>query len=223
MVRKKLKKLTFAAIAALAIISCPRSSAAIVTTIYEFVPDQSTVAVYGRIISTYPIEGQFQLTVDYDADIASFDQVNATISEEIHFYDYFGEDPVYTDNLDVIFHMTEMVSTSVSETEIDFLFEKDIPGFSPYADVHLTLTFLDNSVQLTGYFTEPVADGRYFLLDAVAVPEPASILILAFGGLIVRRRFFPNKKSEHIKIEKILFVEEVKPCCKGGFYTFLSW
>jgi len=191
MVRKNLKKLVCAAIAALAVMGCPRAGTAIVTTIYEFVPDQSTVVVYGRGGPyTYPIEGQFQLTVDYDAGIASFDQVDATISEEIHFTDYFGEDDVYTDNLDVIFHMTEMVSTGVNETEISFVFEKDIPGFSPFADVHITANFSDDSVQLTGYFYEPVYDGLYFQLNAVAVPEPATILLFMVGGLVVRRRPF---------------------------------
>jgi len=191
MVRKNLKKLVCAAIAALAVMGCPRAGTAIVTTIYEFVPEQSTVVVYGRGGPyTYPIEGQFQLTVDYDAGIASFDQVDATISEEIHFTDYFGEDDVYTDNLDVIFHMTEMVSTGVNETEISFVFEKDIPGFSPFADVHITANFSDDSVQLTGYFYEPVYDGLYFQLNAVAVPEPATILLFMVGGLVVRRRPF---------------------------------
>jgi len=192
MVRKDLKKLTFAAIVTLAILGCTEASAAIVTTTYEFLTDQSIMEIFGwhGWSRPYPIEGQFQLTVDYDAGIASFDQVDATISEEIHFYDYFGEDPVYTDSLDVIFHMTEMVSTSVSETEINFVFEKDIPGFSPYADVHITATFLNDLIHLTGYFYEPVYDGLYFQLNAVAVPEPATILLFMVGGLVVRRRPF---------------------------------
>jgi len=189
MVRKNLKKLTFAAIVTLAILGCTKAPAAIVTTIYDFVPDQSIVTkTWGHV--TYCIEGQFQLTVDYDAGSASFDYVDATTSEEICFCDYYGEDPIYTDSLDTLFHMTEMVSTSVSETEINFLFEKNIPGFSPYADVHITATFLGDSIQLTGYFYEPVYDGTSFYLDAVAVPEPATIFMLALGGLIVRRRFF---------------------------------
>ena len=189
MMRRKLRKLVCAGIAALVILGCTKVPAAIVTTVYEFVPDQSTVVVSGRGAYTYPVEGQFQLTVDYDAGTASFDYVDATISEVIRFCDYFDEDFVYTDNLDVIFHMTEMVSTSVSEIEINFVFEKDIPGF-PCSDVLLSLTFLGNSVMLIGGFAEPMYDGGSIYLDAIAVPEPASILMLALSGLIVRRRFF---------------------------------
>jgi len=187
---KKLKNLVFAGIVALAIVGCTMLSAAIVTTTYEFLPDQSTVVLYGRGgPHTIYVEGQFQLKVDYDAGVASFDQVDATISEKIYFYDYYGEDPIYTDSLDVIFHMAEMVSTSVSETEINFVFEKNIPTF-PSADVHLRLTFLFDSVQLIGGFDEPIHDGGYIHLDAVAIPEPATILMLALGGLIIRKRFF---------------------------------
>jgi len=187
---KRLKNLVFAVIVALAIVGCARLSAAIVTTTYEFLPDQSTVVLYGRGGPyPYPIEGQFQLTVDFDAGIALFEQVDATISEKIYFFDYYGEEPIYTDSLNVLFHMTEMVSTNVTDTVIDFVFEKNIPTF-PGADVYLTVTFLNDSIHLTGYFNEPIHDGGYIHLDAIAVPEPTTILMIALGGLIVKKRFF---------------------------------
>jgi len=141
----------------------------VVTTTYEFLPDWSEVR---RHYCSYPVKGLFQLIVDYDVRSASFSQVDATISEEIYFYDYCGEEPVYTNNLDMLFHMTELVSTNINDTTIDFVFEKNIPTF-PYADVGIRITFLDDSVQLVGGFQEPIHAryGGYIHLNAVAVCE----------------------------------------------------
>jgi len=189
---KSLKKLICTSIIIFAIGGCAtQARAAAVTTLYEFIPEQSSVLErnwsWGYYEKWYTIEGQFQLTVDFDAGIAWFDQVNATLSEEIRFSDYYGEEPVSTYSLDVLFHMTELVSTGVSDTAIDFLFEKNIPTF-PFADIHLSLNFLDNSVHLTGWFSEVAYDGNQYILDAVTVPEPATLFLVGIGVLMVRKR-----------------------------------
>lgn len=158
-----------------------------VTIPYEFVQDESIVARSGRPPRIYSIEGRFVLNVDFDVGIASFNQVNAKLSSEIEFYDYYKKEIMFTDDLNVLFNMTELVSTSVTDAKIDFLFEKNIPLF-PASDVHLTVMFMNNSLQMTGYFGEPVADGYWYSLDAVAVPEPATLLILVVGGIILRKR-----------------------------------
>jgi hypothetical protein len=161
-----------------------------VTTVYEFVPEQSSVIRTGGIRGTYKtfsVEGQFQLTVDYDVGVASFDQVNATLSGKIEYYDYDKAESLFTDSLDVLFELRELESVYVSNSKIDFLLEKNIPSF-PGSDVHLTVTFMDNSLQMTGYFGEPVYDGYWYSLDAVAVPEPATLLILVVGGIMLRKR-----------------------------------
>ncbi|MGB2809891.1 MAG: PEP-CTERM sorting domain-containing protein [Sedimentisphaerales bacterium] len=188
--KKSLKKLICAGIIILAIAGCATEArATTVTTLYEFIPEQSTVLErnwsLGYYEKWYSIEGQFQLTVDFDAGIAWFDQVDATLSEEIYFSDYYGEEPISTDRLDVLFHMTELESTYVNDTAIDFVFEKNIPTF-PFADIHLWLTFVDNSVHLTGQFSEAAYDGNQYNLDALAVPEPATIILLALGIIGVR-------------------------------------
>ena len=161
-----------------------------VTATYEFVQDESIVAMSGRPPKIYSIEGQFVLNVDFDAGIASFDDVDATLSGEIIYWETYGQPlPSRTNNLDVLFKLTELESVHVSDTQIDFLFERNIPQF-PASDVHLTVVFMDDSLQMTGYFGAPVYDGPWYTLNAVAVvvPEPATILMLCAGGLLIRRK-----------------------------------
>jgi hypothetical protein len=72
--------------------------------------------------------------------------------------------------------MTELLSTDVNDTSIDFVLERSIPGF-PGADIHIRVLFLDDSVQLDGFFCEPIFDGYCYRLDTVAVPSPAQTLL----------------------------------------------
>jgi hypothetical protein len=166
-----------------------------VTTIYEFVRDASTVVktIWPFSSKTYYIDGQFQMIVDYDAGIALFHEVDATLSGEILYYDYDAADFLFTDNLDVLFELTELESVYVSDTKIDFLLERNIPTF-PASDIHLTVRFgfmgVDSLLQMTGALGAPVYDGPWYNLNAVAVvvPEPATLLIMVVGGMMLRRR-----------------------------------
>ena len=81
----------------------------------------------------------------------------------------------------------QVVSTDVSDSAIDFIFEKNIQGF-PQSDVKLTLTFLDNAVDLYGWFYEPVIGVSGYSLDALAVPEPTTLLLFSAGALMLRHR-----------------------------------
>jgi hypothetical protein len=142
-----------------------------VRTTYVFQPDPNALTVSGGIgggdFGSFSIEGQFDLTVDSCAGTAWFSSVDAQISEAI--WD--------TDSLDVLFDMTELVSTDVSETEIGFLLDRGyFPGFCwdgyCMTDIHLRVTFIGDSVHLVGDFCEPLADGFCYHLDAVAVRQP---------------------------------------------------
>ena len=137
-----------------------------VTTTYQFLPDKSTVVVYGGRSgsSTFSVEGQFQLTVDYNAGSASLDQVD-TIN-------------VWGDSMGDIFHMTELVGIVVNDTKINFLLESSNPSF-PDRDMLLELTFIDDSVHLTCSTFYPLyaMDAPFYVLDAVAVLSPAQTLL----------------------------------------------
>lgn len=169
--RESFKGLLFAAIILSGLVTCTKASATIVTTIYEFVPDQSTLTQTGGIAGrsiTYSVEGQFDLSVDYDAGIATFDRVNAT----------YGE--VWS--LGNLFNMTELLGTVISDTEIGFDGQTRDEPF----DIHLQLIYENYSIHLTGGFVESVPDGFKYDLDAIAVPEPSSFILLGLGTLILR-------------------------------------
>jgi len=177
---KPIMKRTILMALVLALVGCATAPAAIVTNTYEFLPDESTMVYYGGWGGRfdYSIEGHFQLTVDFDAGIASFKQVDATL---------LGEGHLNGQSLGDLFHMTELESTYVSDAQIDFLLERDMPTF-PGADIHLSLTLRDDSVHMTGSFSEPLVDGPWYDLDAVAVPEPVTLFLVGLGGLMLRRR-----------------------------------
>lgn len=143
------------------------------TNNYVFVPGQSTVVQTGGfagIEETHTIEGQFQLTVDFDANIASFDQVDATLSESVY---------LPTQDLGELFQMTELVSTDVNETAIDFVDTNPPLGG---IDINIRLTFMGNLVHLTGRRTVPWPDGFQYDLDAIAVPRPVTYYVDAADG-----------------------------------------
>ena len=137
------------------------------TSIYVFVPGQSTLVQTGGIAGvheTYGIEGKFRLTVDFDAGIASFEQVDANLTEPTGF--------LYSQGLGEIFNMAGLAGTIVDETTIEFE-GKTADGTD--SDVNLTLTFEDDSAQLTGKITPPSNSADMFLyeLDAVATKKYA--------------------------------------------------
>jgi len=172
---------------ALCLWSAP-AKATLVAIPYEFVQNESTVLIEGEgPYRYYSIEGQFVLNVDFDVGIASFDQVNATLSGEITYWETAGSRPSRTNNLDVLFKLTELESVYVSDTKIDFYLDRNLPMF-PDSNIRLSVTFMGDSLNMTGYFSAPVFDGASYTLNATAVPEPGTLLLLAFGGIMSRRR-----------------------------------
>ena len=111
-------------------------------SIYVFDPNQSTVVQTGGfagVHETYGIEGQFQLSVDFDAGIASFDKVDANLTEPSGF--------LYTQSLGVLFNMTELVGVVVDNAAIEFR-GKTSDGSN--TDILVSLAFTGDSAHLTG-------------------------------------------------------------------------
>jgi hypothetical protein len=131
------------------------------TSIYVFDPNQSTVIQTGGfagVHETYGIEGKFQLTVDFDAGIASFDMVDANLTEPSGF--------LYTQSLGVLFNMTGLAGTIIDDTTIEFE-GKTTNGTE--SDVRLNLSLIDGSAHLIGQITPPPNSADMFLYDLNAV------------------------------------------------------
>ncbi len=132
------------------------------TSTHVFLSDESTVVKTGGfagVHETYPIEGQFQLTVDANAGVASFDYVDAFLLSPIS-----SSGP---QSLGELFNMTELVGTVVNDALIEF---RGKTADNTNTDITLTLTFTDAAVQLTGQTIPPPNSADFFIyeLDAVA-------------------------------------------------------
>ena len=160
------------------------------TVSYLFASGNSTLVQYAfskTDPTTAYIDGTFALNIDTVAGDAWFDQVDATLSQTISYWDYDVSDYAFTQDFDTQFCLSQLVSTSVSETEINFVLERNLPTF-PGADVHLDLFFSGNSIQLDGWFGTPVYDGAWYDLNAVAVPEPSTLLLFGLGAIALQKR-----------------------------------
>jgi hypothetical protein len=154
------------------------------TGTYVFLSDQSTVVQTGGIAGvheTYPIEGQFRLSVDFDAGTASFSQVDANLLDESPF--------LPTQSLGELFNMTKLVGTFAGDMAIDFA-GRTADGTD--TNILLKLTFTDDLVHLTGETIPPPnsADFFYFNLDAVALKKYADGGTYD-GGILVGVYYYP--------------------------------
>jgi hypothetical protein len=143
------------------------------TKTYLFLPDQSTVLQTGGFMGiheTHTVTGNFQLTVDFETGTASFDQVDANLSKSPF---------LYTQSLGVLFNMTELAGTIISDTEINFT-GKTAEAYP--VDVNLVVTLRDNSVEMTGGTFPPCCDFFIYNLDAVAHEFPQTYYVDGVNG-----------------------------------------
>jgi hypothetical protein len=134
------------------------------TGCYVFAPERSTIAQTGGFAGvdwTYSVEGQFCLIVDPNAGSASFARVDANAIDVT--------EPMRTIDPNAVFNLTGLVGT-VGEDGIELTGQA-----SDGSTVGLTLTFTDDTVQLTGETTPPPnsADFFVFSIDAVAARKYA--------------------------------------------------
>jgi len=132
------------------------------TSSYEFLAGQSTVVQTGGfagVDETYVVQGQFRLTANANAGMASFSAVDARLLNPTGF--------LPTQDLGKLFNMTELQGTVVNDTLIEF---RGIAAHGTNTGIALKLQFTNNTVRLTGQTSPPPGSADFFVfsLDAVA-------------------------------------------------------
>jgi len=130
-------------------------------SVYAFEPNQSTVIKTGGFAGVneiYYITGRFQLNVNSDTGVASFETVDAALA------DVTGS--AYHHSLNEIFNMTGLAGTVVDVTIVKF---QGQTTDGTQSDVRMRLTLRDGSARLTGKITPPSnsADLFFYELDAL--------------------------------------------------------
>jgi hypothetical protein len=171
------------------------------TSTYVFLTEQSKVVKVGGfagVHETYPIEGQFGLSVDFDAGTALFSQVDANLIDESGL--------LYERSLGATFNMAELLGTIVDDTIIDFV-GKTADGME--STILLTLTFRDDSAHLTGRTVPPPNSADFFIyeLDAVAwkkygggMGEPNAPYLIYTAEQMNAIGAEPNDWDKHFKL-----------------------
>ncbi len=124
--------------------------------------DESTVTQTGGLAGvdeTYLVQGQFQLTVDTDAGVASFGAVDANLLNPTGF--------LPTESLGGLFNMTMLESTAMNGRLIEF---RGKTTDNTNTDITLKLEFTNRAVRLTSQTIPPPNNADFFVfeLDAVA-------------------------------------------------------
>jgi len=137
------------------------------TRTYFFDPNRSTVVQTGGFAGihvTYSVTGCFQLTLDFGADTASFEYVDANLHP--------SDSPfLYTQDMGILFNMAGLTGTIVSPSYVEF---RGKTADGTMADIFIGLTLQDDSAQLTGQIVPGCCDQFNYGLDAVAFKKSAS-------------------------------------------------
>ena len=129
---------------------------------YQFVSDQSNVIQSGGfagINKTYPIEGQFSISINTDDNTASFEQVDANMVST--------DGSLQNDSLAELFNMTNLDGTMTDANTIVFKGKATEPQPNP-SDILITFVLNDDSVQMTGATTPPANSADYFIFSLKA-------------------------------------------------------
>jgi hypothetical protein len=171
------------------------------TSVFVFDPNQSSVTQTGGfagVNEVYAITGQFRLAVDSDAGIASFELIDANLTDQT------GTE--YGQSLNEIFNLTGLASTVIDDTTFEF---EGKAADGTQSDVNLTLTFRDGSAQLTGQYTPPPnsADMFFYEIDAVAIRkyaggtgEPNEPYLIGTAGQLNTIGAEPDDWDKHFKL-----------------------
>lgn len=140
--------------------TAPAAALAVQTGRYVFDPNQSTILQTGGFAGvnwTHTLEGQFCLSVDPSAGLASFTHIDARAVDP-------GQPLRFLDP-NQVFNLTALLGTVLDDTTIEFT-GRTADG----STVLLTLTLEDDMAHLTGQTTPPpnTADFFVFAIDARA-------------------------------------------------------
>jgi hypothetical protein len=142
------------------------------TMSYDFVPGQSEFSLMGGIFhfdETYTIEGSFGLNVDFDANVASFVDVDAALMNPGGIR--------HDTSLDSLLNLTGASGTVVDATTLTFRSVDDI-GNTVSVDVSLT----PSSLTLVGGNTAECCDQFTYEIDAEAELVPDRSIAGDFNG-----------------------------------------
>ncbi|MFC1765154.1 formylglycine-generating enzyme family protein [Planctomycetota bacterium] len=171
------------------------------TDSYVFLPDQSNVVQTGGfagVHETYPIQGQFHLVVDANADVASFAAADANLLNPTGF--------LPTESLGELFNITNLEGTVVGDTLIEF---RGKTADDTNTNISLKLTFSADIVQLTGQTIPPpnTADFFIFNIDAVAqrkygggTGDPNNPCLIYTAEHLNELGVEPNDYDKHFKL-----------------------
>ena len=166
------------------------------TSRYIFLSDQSRLVQTGGIAGvqwTYAVEGQFLLTVDFQAGTASFTQVDANAID----------DSPYRRTLDPneVFAMTSLLGKVLSDTTLEFT-GKAADG----SEVRITATLQEDRVHLVAQTVPPPNSADFFVfnMDAVAqrkyaggTGEPNDPYQIATAADLIALGNEPNDYDKH--------------------------
>ena len=158
------------------------------TTTYTFVAEESQFGLTGGIAGLdekYVVEGSFELNVDFVANVASFVDVDATLTN--------ASGILHGASLDSLLNMEAAAGTVVDMTTLAFTAVDD-QGFAVSIDVGL----MPGKLTLVGANVIECCDRFSYQIDAQAVPEPQTFLlsVSALIGLLLGR-FRRHARDSH--------------------------
>jgi hypothetical protein len=171
------------------------------TSVFVFDPNQSSVTQTGGfagVNEVYAVTGQFQFTVDSDTNVASFEIVDANLTDKTG--------AVYSQSLNEIFNLTGLTSIVIDDTTIEF---EGKTADGTQSDINLTLTFSEGLAHLTGQYTPPPnsADMFFYEIDAVAIRkyaggagEPNEPYLISTDGQLNTIGAEPDDWDKHFKL-----------------------